>query len=99
MKVYVTLPISGHNLYDQQKLAKQVKKELEEAGYTVITPFDVVQEKDKPYNYCMGKDIEALLSCDAICMCSGHETSKGCQLELSAALIYEKYIIYSKTKI
>ena len=37
----------------------------------IVTPFDVCPEPDKPYSYYMGKDIEALLECDAIYLCEG----------------------------
>ena len=46
----------------------------------------------KPYSYYMGKDIEALLECDAILRCAGWSNSKGCALESQCAHIYHKTI-------
>lgn len=52
-KVYVSLPITGHDLEETKKYANQVKKWLEEKGYEAITPFDACSEPDKPYSYYM----------------------------------------------
>lgn len=93
MKVYISIPISGHD-YDTQKAeADRMKETLIECGYEAITPFDVAPEKDKPYSYYMGRDIEALLECDAVYFCQGHEHSKGCRLEYAAAITYDKTIM------
>jgi hypothetical protein len=43
----------------------------------------------------MGRDIEALLECDAIYLASGWGNSRGCNLEYTAALIYGKHIFTS----
>ncbi len=42
----------------------------------------------------MGRDIEALLDCDAICLSMNYRHSLGCQLEKEAARIYKKRVIY-----
>ena len=44
----------------------------------------------------MGKDIEALLECDAIYMCEGWQNSKGCMAEFEVARIYGKEIMFEK---
>lgn len=67
--------------------AKAIKKRWESKGHEVITPFDVVAN-EQDYAGCMGKDIEALLKCDGIVMCSDWFCSKGCRLEYTAAEIY-----------
>ena len=64
--------------------------------WEIITPFDVCPEPDKPYSYYMGKDIEALLECDAIYLCEGWQNSKGCMAEFEVARIYGKEIIFEK---
>lgn len=45
-KVYVSLPITGHDLEETKKYANQVKKWLEEKGYEVTTPFDACSDLD-----------------------------------------------------
>lgn len=66
MKIYVSLPISGHDIEETKEYAEKVKKFLEEKCDEVITPFDVCDEEGKSYSYYMGRDIEALLECDAV---------------------------------
>lgn len=95
MTIYVSLPITGHDIEDAKSRAAQIKQLISSEWNKVITPFDVCPDSDKPYPYCMGRDIEALLECDAIFMASGWEKSKGCKLEYNAAVIYNKLIFTS----
>jgi hypothetical protein len=100
MKVYISLPITG-----QERSAKirsgKAKRRLEGCdGITAVTPFEVcdgiVGEAD--YAEYMGRDIAALLRCDAVCFLSGWQNSKGCVLEHHAAEVYGKQIIYLNDK-
>lgn len=101
-KIYISIPISGMDLNEVMHRANQVKVYLMQSrNVSAITPFDVVQttegefdgNEEQFYAYCMGKDIEALLKCDAIFMCCGWQHSKGCRAEHSIAEIYGKDII------
>ncbi len=92
MKIYISLPISGFNIARCKERADGVKLIIERKGHEAITPFDVCPDSDKPYSYCMGRDIEALLECDAILRCTGWSNSKGCALESECAYIYHKKI-------
>ena len=104
-RIYLSLPISGYPINQRKEYAYQVKRELEcehyagwgyfkdEDGIQIVTPFDVCPEKDKSYSYYMGRDIEALLECDAIYLCEGWQNSKGCMAEFEVARIYGKEII------
>ena len=98
-RIYISIPISGHDLEEVKDKARDIRAcmlwdELGiEKGLDVITPFDVCAEPDKPYSYYMGKDIEALLECDAIYLCEGWQDSKGCMAEFEVAKIYNKKII------
>ena len=107
MKVYISLPISGHQIRDRISYADRVKRELINGfrcgwGYfecetelKIITPFDVNENEDKDsYARKMGNDIEALLQCDAIYLCEGWQNSKGCMAEFEVARIYGKQIIF-----
>lgn len=93
MTVYISLPISGFPLELVKQRAETYKKELIRNGYAAITPFDVCDEPDKSYAYCMGKDIEALLECDAIYLAPGWHGSKGCTAEYEVARVFNKRII------
>lgn len=93
-KVYISLPISGRDVEEAKADAEKAKKLLTKNGYEAVSPFDVVPDVPKgmtpsqAYAYCMGRDIEALLQCDGIYLCDGHQLSKGCQLEVEAARLY-----------
>ena len=84
-KIYISIPISGHDLEEVKTKARDIREhllwdvfELKKGQHRpdVITPFDVCPEPDKPYSYYMGKDIEALLECDAIYLCEGGRTPR-----------------------
>lgn len=92
LKMYLSFPITGRNIKDVKVYAKRIKKTWEDKGYEVITPFEVVPEDEKPYSYCMGKDIEAVLECDGIIMCEDWFMSKGCRTENYVAQVYGKMI-------
>lgn len=88
MKVYVSIPISGKDYDTQKELAERVKGQLENEGHQVVTPFEIITDKSTPTHRAMGKDIEALLTCDAAIFLDGWNESKGCMLERSACKIY-----------
>jgi hypothetical protein len=96
MKIYISLPISGVELKVARRRATAKRREIEKQrpGHQVITPFDVCPESDKPYPYYIGRDIEALMGCDAIYLYAGWGTSRGCQLEEQCAKIYHKQIFH-----
>lgn len=93
-KVYISIPITGYNLEERKRTANEIKKIFIADHYEAITPFDVCNEKDKPYSYYMGKDIEVLLECSHICFVDGWKKSKGCRAEKAIADIYGIKRIY-----
>ena len=104
-RIYISIPISGHDIEEVKAKAIDIIErllwdvfELKKGRNRpdVITPFDVCPEPDKPYSYYMGKDIEALLECDAIYLCEGWQNSKGCMAEFEVARIYGKEIIFER---
>ena len=104
-RIYISIPISGHDLKEVKAKARNIREWVlwDEFGFEkgwhrpdVIIPFDVCPEPDKPYSYYMGKDIEALLECDAIYLCEGWQNSKGCMAEFEVARIYGKEIMFEK---
>lgn len=96
MKIYISIPITGRPIEEAKEHAEWLKSSLEAHGHKCITPFEVCPEPDKPYAYYMGKDIEALLSddIDAVVFGVGWFKSKGCKLEMQAALIYKKRVVF-----
>ena len=99
MKIYISLPKTGHDIGYCRERAASAKKRVEALGHNAVTPFDVCKNQKKPYNWYMGKDIEALLTCDAIYLLSGWSESNGCQLEWRCAEIYSKQIFKHITQI
>ena len=89
-RIYISIPISGHDLEKVKEKARQEKIWVSH-WYDAITPFDVCPDPDKPYSYYMGKDIEALLECDAIYLCEGWQNSKGCITDIWK----ERFIFHS----
>lgn len=105
--LYISIPISGHPIVDVKVRAYELKEMLSVEGWEVITPFDVVPDEDvshidnseEKYAYCMGKDIEKLLLCDAVFFANGYVLSKGCMLEKHAAELFNKIKLYELTGI
>ena len=94
MKIYVSIPITGRLLEDAKAHAKTIAERFAAHGHDVITPFDVCPDSNKPYAYCIGRDIEALLGCDAIAIGDEWFKSPGCLLEKAAAEIYGIKIVF-----
>lgn len=88
-KVYISIPISGRDVYCQRCRADEVALRYSRAGYDPITPFDIIPIGDpisEDYAACMGRDIEALLRCDIIALVDDWEKSRGCRMEYAVAL-------------
>lgn len=104
MKIYISIPISGHDPEEQRAKAERFAKDIDAIYHDPINPFDVsappewLNDKEK-YAYYMGEDIKELLLCDAVYFSRGWEQSKGCRLEHAAAEIYGLKIFYELDKI
>lgn len=104
MKVYISLPIAFHEdtVFTRNEEAKKyVKKHYPQ--FEIYSPIDENHIDDEALGnhlqiertaYYMGKDIEAVILCDAIIMCPGWEDSKGCRCEKFVAETYGKHVIY-----
>lgn len=95
MKIYVSLPITGHDIEEVKERAATIKQLLSTEENEVITPFDVCPVQNQSYPGYVGRDIEALLQCDAIFLANDWGNSRGCTLEYTAAVIYGKHIFTS----
>lgn len=94
MKVYISIPITGHDIEQVEASIIFASAVLEKKGHTPVSPLDVSPDPSADYAEHMGNDIAALLECDAVLFMDGYETSKGCRLEHAAAEIYGKQILY-----
>lgn len=95
-QIYISIPITGRKIDEVKEEVEIIKFKYKHIyGYKfVFTPFDIVCDINIPYNTAMGMDIKVLLDSDIVVFCNDWENSKGCQLEHSAAKIYNKKIIY-----
>lgn len=103
-KIYISLPIAGKEstVFKRNIEAKEYcERYLSE--YDVVSPIDENHIDDVALgNHCelsmtakyMGRDIENVILCDAILMCPGWESSKGCKVEKYTAETYSKNILY-----
>lgn len=95
MKIYISLPISGHDIRKVREIAEKAKERIKYMGHEPVSPLEVSTDESAPYSEHMGKDIAALLECDAVMFVGYWTDSKGCQLEYQAARIYGKWIMFS----
>lgn len=96
MKVYISLPIAGHertvrSRYEDAKaqLLNKFGKDTEIYGPTNILDFSSGGlDPEAPVHswaWHLGEDIKDLLECDVIYLCQGWSWSKGCRTELAVA--------------
>lgn len=91
-KIYISLPISGRNIEIVKVECLNAKIEIENSGFEAVSPLEVSDDPNATYSEHMGKDIAALLDCDAAVFLDGWKQSKGCMLEHYACRIYAKHI-------
>ena len=65
-KVYISLPITGHNIEDVEKRCKSACELIEQLGFDAVSPLEVSSNPDASYEEHIGRDITALLQCDAV---------------------------------
>ena len=94
MKIYISIPITGQDIEQVEARLIFAKAVLERKGHTPVSPLDVSDNPDASYAEHMGRDISALLDCDAVVFLDGWQESKGCALEHAADKIYNKLITY-----
>lgn len=85
MRIYISIPISGHNIEKQCAAASEIADNLRKLGHEPVNPFETpeappdMNDKEK-YAYYMGEDLKQLLTCDAVFLCKGWSESRGCRL-------------------
>ncbi len=93
MKIYISIPITGRPIEEVKQKVEEVKQKITGRGHEPVSPLNLHEGKKKTYSQYIGRDIEALIECDAVFLCSGWQESKGCSLEYQAARIYGKIIM------
>ena len=88
MKIYISLPITGHDIEEVEASCIYASGVIQAKGHTPVSPLDISPDPDATYSEHMGNDIEALLNCDAVLF-----------MENAAAEIYDKQVFYSLDRI
>ena len=84
-KIYLSGPISGHDIDERRKEFRRVQTQLEKAGYDVVNPMENGLPEGATTNQHMKRDIELLLTCDAAFMMLRWTHSAGCITEFHVA--------------
>lgn len=96
MNVYLSLPITGHDMKERWNYAARMSAMLTIAhdDWNVVNPFHVYERLHKQkmertgrvdlptYDEVMKADIEALKECEMALFCPGWHTSEGCMEEM-----------------
>ena len=102
MKIYISLPITGHECTYERRLDDAVEyvKKMYPKYEIIITPKEVAErlEDYKPtkpkYSDYLLADLKEIRHCDAIFMCKGWYDSDGCYAEWSFAWAIGITILY-----
>lgn len=98
MRIYISLPISGHDEKIQRDKADKIKMALSKRGYETVNPFEIYAGENPQYIDYLLADLRALNDCDAIFLCKGWQQSKGCQLEREFAELYRKRLMFESVE-
>lgn len=104
MRIYISLPISGHNLSERIVEANRIADIINALGHHAVNPLHgpaapTWANEAEQYAFYMGEDLKELLMCHAVYFAPGWQTSRGCRLEHAAAEIYGFEIFYDLDKI
>lgn len=86
-RIYISGPISGHDIVERRKAFKEVEWMLQAQGYEPVNP--VAEADNHPEDVTthehMKRDIELIMTCDYIYMMRRWTHSKGCKVEFDVA--------------
>lgn len=104
MRIYISIPITGHDPEEQKVKADRFAKSIYAIGHDPVIPFDVPPPTaplsvEDTYAYYMACNIAELLLSDAVYFSRGWEQTIGCRLIHAAAEIYGIKIYYKLDKI
>lgn len=88
-RIYISIPITGHDEARQRERADLIKARLSREGGHPVSPFEIYVGKNPTYADHICCDLRALADCDAILMCEGWQLSRGCRIERYFALQME----------
>ncbi|MFU1906023.1 DUF4406 domain-containing protein [Bordetella avium] len=84
MRVYLAGPMTGHPDLNYPAFHDAAAR-LRAHGFDVVNPAEIVKTPGLDWLACMRLDIPALLTCEAIVLLPGWQSSRGARLEYSLA--------------
>ncbi len=100
-RLYLSGPISGHDLEERRKAFKKVQKQFEETGWTVFNPLENGLSAEADTHEHMHRDLAVLtneeIPFEAIYMMEGWLHSAGCKLEFDVATSIGLDVIFAVT--
>lgn len=94
VKCYISCPMSEGSIVAVKTWLSVAMETLRRHGYIPVLPLEANENISDEYNDAVGKDITALLECDAVFFLSGWHNDRECRLEYAAARIYDKKIMF-----
>lgn len=84
-RIYISGPISGHDMEERRKAFKEIQERLETQGYEPVNPMENGLPAEATTREHMKRDIELLITCNYIYMMRRWTHSKGCKVEFDVA--------------
>lgn len=94
MKIYISGKITGFPIDVAREKINTAESFLESAGFEVVNPLKNGLAVSEPWERHIVKNVELLMSCDAIYMLDCWRSSRGARIEYNIALETDKYILY-----
>lgn len=95
-RIYLSGPISGHDLKERQQAFAETQQRLESVGWEVVNPMRNGLPADSSTHQHMKRDFELLLTCDTIYMMRRWLHSAGCKLEFDVATAIGLPVIFKE---
>lgn len=93
-RVYISGPISGHDLEERRRAFKNAAKFLEQFDYEPVNPMENGLPAEATTHQHMKRDFELLLTCDAIYLMRRWLHSAGCKVEFDVATACGMKVIF-----
>ncbi len=90
MKIMISQPMNGLSVEQVKANRKAVVEKLEKQGHEVVDTVIAETPPDSPHQalWYLGKSLELMAQCDAVCFLPGWGNARGCLIEHEVA---EKY--------